>query len=242
MTSDPSKTDPDFFKRRDSARDKINAMDKDVLHDEPERQQFFNSVYEQAAGDAAFVPWADMKAKEQLDQWLADKVGLNSSSSLKAIDVACGLGDNAEALANAGYETTAFDLAGDAIEWAKRRFPESAVTYRQADLFNLPEDWNDAFDLVHECYTLQALPPEMIGKTAAAIAALCKPGGTLLVFTRIRPDGAGAEGPPWPLEETATRLFADLGFDLVAETRFENEKRGREIPHTFMEWRKNAGA
>ncbi len=68
--------------------------------------------------------------------------------------------------------------------------------------------------------------PDMVERTAAAIASLVKPGGTLLVFTRIRPDGAEADGPPWPLEESATRIFEKLGFALVDENRFENERRG----------------
>jgi len=238
---DSSKPNADFAQRREDARGRINAMDKDVLHDAPERQQFFNAVYAQASGDAAFVPWADLKAKDQLEQWLEKNGGITSSSTLTAMDVACGLGDNAEALASAGYDTTAFDLAADAIDWARKRFPQTAVSYTQADLFNLPEAWSGAFDLVHECYTLQALPPEMVGKTAAAIASLCKPGGTLLVFTRVRPDGTRTDGPPWPLEETATKIFADLGFELVNETRFENEKRGQSIPHVFAEWKKQMG-
>lgn len=240
MNSESDKHDAEFSKRRDEARGRINAMDRDVLHDEPERQQFFNTVYENAKGDAAFVPWADLKAKAQLEQWLAANAGIISSSNLSAMDVACGLGDNAEALASAGYQTTAFDLAADAIDWAKKRFPESRVDYHQADLFNLPDEWIGAFDLVHECYTLQALPPEMVERTATAIASLVKPGGTLLVFTRIRPDGTETDGPPWPLEERATRLFDGLGFSLVDQTRFTNQKQGpnglREIPHAFMEW------
>jgi hypothetical protein len=37
-------------------------------------------------------------------------------------------------------------------------FPQSAVDYRVADLFDAPSEWRGAFDLVHELYTLQALP------------------------------------------------------------------------------------
>lgn len=228
----------DFAKRRDAARDKINAMDKDVLHDEPERQRFFNTVYENAKGDAAFVPWADLKAKQQLSQWLRENNGIKSSSTLTAIDVACGLGDNAEALAKAGYQTTAFDLAEDAIDWAKQRFPNSKVDYQAADLFALPSKWYQTFDLVHECYTLQALPPEMLAKTSAAIASLVKPGGTLLVFTRTRADGADVSGPPWPLEESQLSSFKNLEFELIKDHRFDFEKNDRFIPHAFMEWRK----
>lgn len=230
--------DEDFINRTDAARALINSIDKKAVHDEPGRQKFFNSVYENAKGDASYVPWADLKEKKQLEQWLVKNNGIKSSSALTAIDVACGLGDNAEALATAGYQTTAFDLSPDAIEWAKRRFPKSKVDYHPADLFALPDRWNGAFDLVHECYTLQALPPETLEKTSAAIASLVKPGGTLLVFTRTRRDGSEVDGPPWPLEEKNLGAFSRLGFELTDDHRFQLEKNGRLIPHAFMQWQK----
>lgn len=234
--------DPAFLERREKAKAKVNALDRDRIHDEPERKAFFNDVYARAEGDAAFVPWADLKPKEQLVQWLGKNGGIssaNTSSAIpSAIDIACGLGDNAEAIAGAGYETTAFDLSADAIAWAEKRFPESPVNYRQADLFAPPEEWLGNFDLVHECFTLQALPPEMLEQTAAAVASLVAPGGDLLVYTRWRADGAEVEGPPWPLEESRLDCFAPLGFERISETRFVVERPGRTIPHAFTHWRR----
>ena len=203
--------DPAFLERREAAKAKVNALDHGKVHDEPERKAFFNDVYARAGGDAAFVPWADLKPKEQLVQWLEENPGINSAKTSSAIpsaiDIASGLGDNAEAIAAAGYRTTAFDLSADAIAWARKRFPESPVDYHQADLFAPPEKWLKNFDLVHECFTLQALPPEMLEKTAAAVASLVAPGGDLLVYTRWRPDGAEADGPPWPLEESGLTVL-----------------------------------
>ncbi len=39
-------------------------------------------------------------------------------------------------------------VSPEAIEWCHRRFPESSVDYRVADLFSLPEEWTQSFDLV----------------------------------------------------------------------------------------------
>ncbi len=82
------------------------------------------------------------------------------------LDVGCGLGDNAECFAAEGAKVTAFDFVADAISWAKRRFPQSKVDYRVEDLFALPKDWRDQFDLVHECYTLQAISIALIAEGA----------------------------------------------------------------------------
>ncbi len=226
----------DFIQRRRAAVSALDQIDKSG--DAPSRPAFFDAVYERAAGDEAAIPWADLAPKPQLLQWLQRNPGISNETTSTAIDIACGLGDNAEALARAGYATTAFDLAEKAIHWAKRRFPETSVDYRVADLFNPPEAWIGGFDLVHECYTLQALPPQSVGQTAAAIASLVAPGGTLLVYTRINESGAPADGPPWPLREQDALLFRSLGLTLVSKDRFVIERHGRSVPHWFCEWKK----
>ena len=184
------------------------------------------------------VPWADLAAKAKLNLWLTDHKG---DGERTAIDVACGLGDNAEALARAGYRTTGFDLSEHAIDWAQKRFPDTTVHYTTADLFHLPAEWNEAFDLVNECYTLQSMSPSMLDETAAAVASLVKPGGRLLVYARWREDGAEANGPPWPLEKSRLAVFADLGFTLEHEDLFTVDRPGRKIPHCFAVWRKPGG-
>lgn len=202
-----------------------------------DRNAFFDDVYRNAAGDAAAVPWADLKPKADLEQWLA----ANPGAGRRAVDVACGLGDNAQALAAAGWTTAAFDLSAEAIAWARRRFPQTSVDYRVADLLAPPPEWVGAFDLVHECYTLQAVPPAMLPAMRRAVCALVRPGGSLLVYARVRPDGASAEGPPWPLEEREAAAFAQEGFAPVAERRFVIERHGRPVAHLFAHWVRKPG-
>ncbi len=209
--------------------------EKGLKGEDRSRTAFFNGLYRDADGDADRIPWADLAPKERIAEWLARNP---ASAHESALDIACGLGDNAEALAAAGYATTAFDLSPEAIEWAKRRFPESGVDYSQADLFALPAHWRDAFDLVNECYTLQSLPPDMLDATSRAIASTVRPGGLLLVYARWRPDGAEASGPPWPLERRNLRVFQSLGFTAVHEDLFAIHKPRRVIPHAFTVWRR----
>lgn len=200
------------------------------------RADFFDAVYRNAQGNPVAVPWADLKPKDELVQWLAR----NPGNGRRAIDIACGLGDNAEAIAAAGWNTTAFDLAPDAISWAKKRFPHSGVDYLAADLVDPPAGWNGSFDLVNECYTLQAVPPAIMPRLRQAICDLVAPGGRLLVYARVRADGAEASGPPWPLETSEAMSFAGMGFELVAERRFALHKGERRIEHLFCDWRRRA--
>ncbi|MEM7216084.1 MAG: class I SAM-dependent methyltransferase [Pseudomonadota bacterium] len=224
--------DRDFWSRREKAMAEVQLLDRDVIHNNPEREAFFETVYHRAQGDAAAVPWADLEAKHKLAEWLSGNLPANG----RAIDVGCGLGDNAEALVRAGYRTSAFDFSQEAIDWSERRFPGSSVEYRVADLFNLPSEWLGVFDLVHECYTLQSIPPETLAKSVPAVCSLVAPGGTLLVYTRVRPDGGEVDGPPWPLEESTTKSFENHGLELVSRETFDLARQERTIPHVFSVW------
>ena len=180
---------------------------------------WFDPLYAKAAGDAAQVPWALSAPAAALVDWLAK----NESKGASAVVVGCGLGDDAEALAAAGFEVTAFDVAESAIAWAKERFPESSVNYHVADLFNLPSDWLGQFDLVFEFRTLQALPVTVRTEAIENVAALVKPGGTVLVVTYVREADEVFDGPPWPLSQQELAHFETLGLKAIAQDAFKKK-------------------
>lgn len=165
---------------------------------------WFERLYREAGHDARKVPWADLAPNAALFGWAGRPHALHHA--VTAAVVGCGLGHDAEFLAAKGLDVTAFDISATAIEWAKRLHPGSAVRYEAQDLFALPADWRERFDLVVEVYTLQALPQSVRAAAAAAIRSLLAPNGTLFVFTRLRDDGPDAPplvesdvAPPWPL-------------------------------------------
>jgi SAM-dependent methyltransferase len=203
--------DPDFEARRLAARARLDAIDDAGRHD-PYRRAWFDAVYETAGDDAAQIPWADLSPHPLLATWLASDAA--PAAGACALDIGCGLGDNAAALADAGYRTTGFDLSPRAIGWAQSRFP--SVTFLTADVFKPPADWNGAFDLVHECYTLQALPDGPRAEVIRTIAHFIRPGGRLLLIARARADGSAAQGPPWPL--TRDEIMSVAANGLIAET------------------------
>jgi SAM-dependent methyltransferase len=212
---------PEFAARRAEARKRLDSLDP-AMQDgarpaDPLRRGWFQSVYALAAGDPARVPWANLTPHPLTQAWIAAHAA--ELPGLKVLDVGCGLGDNAENFATAGAEVTAFDLVGEAITWAKQRFPDSKVAYAQGDLFALPDAWRHNFDLVHECYTLQALSPAFLPQALAALGSLLAPGGKLLVIARARDEADTIKGPPWPLPPS---IFAEAKRQGLAAVSIED--------------------
>jgi SAM-dependent methyltransferase len=129
----------------------------------------------------------------------------------RCLVVGCGPGDDAEALASAGFEVTAFDISPAAIDTARRRFPRSGVDYVVADIVQPPPAWTAAFDLIFEAFTLQALPPEARHTAIRSMAGLVAPGGRVLVLCLARDASEPAGELPGPLTREELGLFEAEG-------------------------------
>lgn len=177
---------------------------------------WFEQLYVEAAGGAATVPW-DTGDPHYL---LAARARDLDGEGKRALVVGCGLGRDSEFIATRGYATVAFDIAPTAVATIRDRFPDSPVDYRVADLFAPPTAWHQAFDLVVESLTVQALPVELHERGIEAITDFVAPGGTLLVISGAR-DEEIPEGPPWPLTSTEIQAFAQNGLRAVSVDRPE---------------------
>ena len=177
---------------------------------------WFEALYAQAGGDPSTIPWADLAPNPSLVDWLDAARVCNKGD--RALKVGCGLGDDAEELASRGFDTTAFDISATAIRWCRHRYPNSAAVYVAADLFDAPAEWQGAFSLVVESYTLQVLPPALRPEAIQRIAGFAAPGGTVLVIARGRETADSEGNMPWPLTREEIDLFCDCG---LREVSFE---------------------
>ncbi|MDX6347218.1 MAG: hypothetical protein QOF84_2008 [Streptomyces sp.] len=209
-----SAKDPDEEARRLAAE----SLDSD------DPTGWFERLYTAAAHGEADVPWDRRAPHRLLVEWARarglDGGGLDGGGldggGRRALVVGCGLGEDAEYVAGLGFDTVAFDIAPTAVRAARDRFPGSPVRYLTADLLDPPAEWRQAFDLVVESLTVQALPRALRPAATARVAGMVAPGGTLVVIAGARDEQDGrADGPPWPLTRADVEAFAASGLRTV---------------------------
>jgi SAM-dependent methyltransferase len=120
---------------------------------------------------------------------------LAASGEERALDVGCGAGALALALAPLVREVVGVDRVPELLALARERAPENA-TFVEADATHLPYDEGE-FDLAGTLRTLHHVPrPELV---AAELARVTKVGGRVLVIDQL--------GPVDPLDALAVDRF-----------------------------------
>ena len=158
----------------------------------------------------------------------------NRSTQLgkRAITIGCGLGDDAEALAERGYDTVAFDISPSAIVMCRQRYPTSTVDYRVADLLDLPAQWGRRFDLVYECNTIQILTGQNRVRALETIAELAAPGGEIIVSCRSRSSDDMSETFPIALDKVEIGGFVRVGLSESFFIAYDDDQ-DPPVPHFF---------
>ncbi|MDX1691802.1 MAG: class I SAM-dependent methyltransferase [Acidimicrobiia bacterium] len=190
-----------------------------------EATAWFDPLYDDAQRDPSGVPWARMGPCPAVEEFLSAEPDPG-----RAVVVGCGLGDDAAALAAAGWDTTAFDISPEAIAWCRDRFGDE-VDWRVADLFDLPPEWERAFDLVVEVRTIQSLPPALRAETLDAVASLV--GRRLLLVTALRPHHVIPTGPPWAVSEQELEELEAAGLERE-DVRIAGSGPGANLTGTWI--------
>ncbi|MEA5602663.1 class I SAM-dependent methyltransferase [Nostoc sp. UHCC 0252] len=206
----------------ESLQSYVKQLAAEALH-KSEPSAWFEVLYAKAKGDAAQIPWAKLAPHPYLQNWLTNHEPF--ALQQKALVIGCGLGDDAEALANVGFEVTAFDISPTAISWCQQRFPDSTVNYVVADLLAIPSQWHQAFDFVFECRNIQALPLNVRSSVISSVTSVIALGGTLLLITRVRDTEVEPSGPPWPLSNSELEQFENLGLYQVEKFVFSESEQ-----------------
>lgn len=122
--------------------------------------------------------------------------------AVSALDVGCGDGFLAAQLAQSIPHVIAVDIDQPVLQRARKRFPDSSVTWRHGDILTLASELG-TFDAVVSNAALHHFPD-----TRAALRCLrqvVRPGGTLAIVTFARP---GWRYIPWALATFVVRGVA----------------------------------
>lgn len=177
---------------------------------------WFEELYKQNENTHENIPWAKQAVNPLLQTYLDTK----KEHKGKALVIGCGLGDDAYALVNAGYETLAIDISQTALNIAQKRFEGSGVEFVKQDIFDMPKQYFEYFDFVFEALTIQSLPREFRTKMIKAVAQSVSIDGELLVVAHKKQLVDG--GPPWPLTQVEIDQFLDnklqeISFELITQ-------------------------
>jgi SAM-dependent methyltransferase len=186
-----------------------------------------------ATGD---VPWDAGAPEPGLLAWLA-KQGDRAPTG-RVLVPGCGAGYAAAALASSERLVWGLDVAPSSVA----RFAEVVtnagvarfVTHVVGDFFEA--SLGAPFDLIYDYTFLCALSPALRSRWAERMAALVRPGGTLLCMVfpifAAPPD---YQGPPWPLTVSEVRALLARDFDVRSETPSQHTHPGREGKECLLE-------
>ncbi|OSY88290.1 hypothetical protein WH52_05825 [Tenacibaculum holothuriorum] len=196
--------------------------------DENKPNDWFEVLYSETNESGEGVPWANMAPHPIFKNWI-DK-NSNIGEGKTALVVGCGMGDDAIELKSQGFDVTAFDVSNSAIELCKTRFPDSGVTFVQADLIKGVSEWYQKFDFVLEIFTIQALPPKYEEKVIQNISDFVANNGKLMVVTEVQQGKRTYEnGPPWLLNNSYMESFENKGLKQIFHSKSNEVELGEEI-------------
>jgi SAM-dependent methyltransferase len=195
---------------------------------------WFEEFYARAGGDINKIYWADFEPNPLLIDWVENKY---TGHGNRVAIIGCGLGDDAEALAQRGFTVVAFDISDSAISMCRKRFPNSQVNYLVADLFTPPVEWLRGFDLVYECNTVQILAGSQRLDAIHAITGLVAPGGSLVVSCRSRKSEPEPNTFPIPLDHDEINKFAQGDLTEIYFLSYDDDQEP-PVPHYFAVYRR----
>lgn len=183
--------------------------------------------------DLGSIPWDLGRAHPELAERLAADVTLGRGQVGSVLVPGAGTGHDAAALARAGWETTAVDIAPGAGPALRARLGglSAHVVIGDALAFEPAQPFDLVFDHTFFC----ALDPDRrAGFGAMSDRVLSVDGAVVsVVFPLGKPSAHG--GPPWGFDVSDLQSALGSGFALV-EASAESRIPGRRWPHLWSRW------
>src|SRR3989338_1904802 len=145
----------------------------------------------------------DAKTNEYLDQKI--KKYFTNTENKSALDLGCGTGTTAFALAKSGFKTVGVDISETAIEMGRDLAHQQniEIQFITGDVLDLKAQ-NQKFDLIYDSHFLHCIVFEKDRKKVfSEIKSVLKPGGVFILDTMVVPNA----------EVDLSKMFESLRFD-----------------------------
>ncbi len=131
----------------------------------------------------------------------------------KVLDIMCGYGRHAIALAEKGIDVTAIDNLADYIDEIKQTVKEKSLPVKAVKADVATYEANDFFDLaICMGNSLNFFPEQEAKKILSNISKFLRPGGHLLINT-------------WSIAEIAIKSFNDKSWSYVRDLKFLTDSK-----------------
>lgn len=190
----------------------MNSKEK---HEFPDWEQRYRET------DVEKMPWYYKELEPDVREALKD-LGLHEG---RALDIGTGPGTQAMGLAAIGFEVTATDISGTAIDKARARAEAKGIKVDWKTDNILDTALTGKFDLIFDRGCFHTLDPELRDRYVDIVSGLLNPGGYLLLKT-FSVKEPGQEGPYRFAPEDIEKYFSrKLEIILIRETVFQGTRK-----------------
>lgn len=142
----------------------------------------------------------------------------------------CGEGHDAAYFAEQGHIVTAVDISSEALNRAKKKYGHfSNITWLEADVFKLPREWDQRFDLIYEYTCFCAVNPSRRNELIKTYKRLLHSQGQLMALFFVMPKRSG---PPFGGSEWELRKRLESHFQFLFWGRWKksiDRRLGKEL-------------
>lgn len=171
---------------------------------ELEKSSYWTKIYKEEV-----KPGWDLK---QATPSLIDMIPRLKLMRSKVIVLGCGEGHDAALFAQAGHLVTAVDFSEEALDRARKNYPDLKINWVQADVLKLPVDFDQQFDIVFEHTCFCAINPAHRNKMVTTYRRLLHSQGQFMgvFFTMPKRIGPPFGASEWELRERLKKSFQFL--------------------------------